>query len=61
MRQEFVLKLLNQGFELSIEGVVKENDLSHGQIMILKAYGLKPILLDFILTFTVYLMAYGLR
>jgi hypothetical protein len=25
MRQKFVLKLLDQGFELSIEGVVKEN------------------------------------
>jgi hypothetical protein len=47
MRQKFVLKLLHQGFELSIEGVVKENGPSHGQIMVLKTYGVKPIFLDF--------------
>jgi hypothetical protein len=47
MCQKFVLKLLHQGFELSIEGAVKENGPSHGQIMVLKAYGVKSILPDF--------------
>ncbi len=41
--QQFVLKLVHQGFELSIEGIVKENRSSHGQIMELKTYGVKSI------------------
>jgi hypothetical protein len=43
MRQEFVLKLLDQSFELSVEGVVKQNSPSHCKIMDLKTYGVKSI------------------
>ena len=41
--QQFVLKLVYQGFELSVEGVVKENGPDHEQIMDLKTYGVKSI------------------
>jgi hypothetical protein len=41
--QQFVLKLVHQGFELDIEGIVKENGPSHAKIMDLKTYGVKSI------------------
>ena len=43
MCQEFVLKLLDQSFELSVEGIVKQNSPSHCKIMDLKTYGVKSI------------------
>ncbi len=46
MRQEFVLKILDQSFELSVEGVVKKNSSSHCKIMDLKTYGVNSILSD---------------
>ncbi len=49
--QQFVLKLVHQGFELGIEGIVKENGPSYEQIMYLKTYGVKSIFCpDFIST-----------
>lgn len=41
--QQFVLKLVHQDFELSIEGIVKENGPSHWLIMDLRTYGVKSI------------------
>ncbi len=43
MSQQFVLKIGLPNFELGIEGIVKKNDSSHGQIMDLKTYGVKSI------------------
>ncbi len=40
------MKLLDQSFELSVEGVVKQNSPSHCKIMDLKTYGVKSILSD---------------
>lgn len=40
--QQFVLQFVHQGFELSIEGIVKENGLGHSRIMDLKTYGVEP-------------------
>ncbi|MFM2075199.1 MAG: hypothetical protein RJB34_1504 [Pseudomonadota bacterium] len=46
MRQEFVLKLLDQSIEFSVEGIVKQNGPSDCRIMDLKTYWVKSILSD---------------
>jgi hypothetical protein len=46
MCEQFVLKLFHHGLEFGVKGIVKKNSPSHEQIMDLKTYGVKSILID---------------